>query len=134
MPNVSSVNQVYLKNYSDTFAKNAYSYIGRSQSESTLSSVVAQKIISLYIHYPDELSTDEAGTLDVRISPDSANTLGDTIFSCKIKPGETVVPISKKVQPIYLSSAERILARVTTQTGNVTQISYSMSVEELLEI
>lgn len=130
MPNVSSINEVYLKSYSGSFVKNSNAYIGRSNSESTNSDVVLQKIISLYIHYPSASNTGYDGTLEIRISPDSVGTAGHVIFSCKIKPGETIIPISKKVQPIYLSSAERILAKLSVD-GSATNATYIMSVEEL---
>ena len=130
MSNVSSVNEVYLKNYSGGFTKNTNAYIGRSTSESANSDVVLQKIISLYIHYPSANNTGYDGTLEIRVSPDSIGTVGHVIFSCKIKPGETIIPISKKVQPIYLSGGERILAKLSVDSS-ATDADYIMSVEEL---
>lgn len=127
MPNVTDVNEVYLKTYAGEFTKNSDAHIGRSDSESTDTDVVLQKIVSLHIHYPAANNTDYDGILEVRIS--SGGNTGVAIFSCKIKPGETVIPISNKVQPIYLANDKRIIARLTVN-NSATNADYIMCVEE----
>jgi hypothetical protein len=127
MSNVTDVNEVYLKTYAGEFTKNSDAYIGRSSSESTDTDIVLQKIVSLHIHYPAANNTGYNGTLTIRIS--TAGNTGVAIFSCKIKPGETVIPISNKVQPIYLSNNKRIIARLNVD-GSETNADYIMCVEE----
>jgi hypothetical protein len=128
MPEVTNVNEIYLKGYSGSINKNTNSYIGRSSSEASDSEVIVQKILSLYINYPATNNAGYDGTLEVRISP-SLDNIGTVIFSCNIKPGETVIPISKKVQPIYLHSGARILCKIVVN-NNATNPDYIMSVEE----
>lgn len=128
MPEVTNVNEIYLKSYSGSINKNTQTYIGRSSSEASDSEVIVQRILSLYINYPATNNTGYDGILEVRISP-SLGTLGPVIFSCNIKPGETVIPISKKVQPIYLHSGARITCKIVVNS-NATNPDYIMSVEE----